>query len=262
MRLNLHSVTKEELINTGATIRYYFKESSYILMQTNHPVTIYYQRTKLRLEPGSVVWGRNFSLENSSNSVTSVTSLKFKLESTYEFQLSPFFIVAPIPIVITNLFDLVKHCEHSSHLMTQLSQITKELETQINVLSVKERNDTTILSDQRTQFLEGEIDRRLIKVNRFIRNNFHKPLTLQELADLISCHPVYLSNMYTKVFDKSPIKHIQTLRMNQAKKMLKDTNLTIHEITLKLGYVSTSQFSSLFKQYFNVSPTNYRNLFF
>jgi len=102
--------------------------------------------------------------------------------------------------------------------------------------------------------LSGKIDKRLITVNRYIRQHYEEPITLQTLADLIACHPVYLSQMYSKVFNTSPLKHLQTVRMQKAKEFLLYTNLTIAEITHRTGYVTHSQFGTLFKKTYGVTP--------
>lgn len=44
----------------------------------------------------------------------------------------------------------------------------------------------------------NKIDPRLIKINRYIRKYFEQPITLNTLAELIGCNPVYLSNTYKK----------------------------------------------------------------
>ncbi|WP_025691286.1 helix-turn-helix transcriptional regulator [Paenibacillus zanthoxyli] len=102
------------------------------------------------------------------------------------------------------------------------------------------------------------IDSRLIFIHRYIRTHFSQPLTLQQLADLISCNPVYLCNRFTKVFKISPIKQIQKFRMEEAQKLLLQTDMSVLEISRTLSYVSCSHFSKYFKRYFGITPLDYR----
>jgi YesN/AraC family two-component response regulator len=106
--------------------------------------------------------------------------------------------------------------------------------------------------------LNGKMDSRLIRVNRFLRDNCDKSLSLQQLADMIQCNPVYLCNTYSKIFKISPMKKLQILKMQKAKMWLKDTDISVFEISHKLGYVSSSQFAELFKRYHGVSPIEFR----
>ncbi|MFC5403440.1 helix-turn-helix transcriptional regulator [Cohnella soli] len=104
----------------------------------------------------------------------------------------------------------------------------------------------------------GRIDNRLIVANRHIRRHYDQPLTLQVLADLICCNPVYFCNTYSKVFKISPMKELQTIRMNKAAELLRSTHKSIKEIAANLCYVSSSQFSMKFKEYYNCTPNEYR----
>jgi AraC-like DNA-binding protein len=102
--------------------------------------------------------------------------------------------------------------------------------------------------------LHGPIDPRLLIVNRYIRKNYHQPLCLQYLSDLIGCHPVYLSNMYAKVFKVGPMQHLQRIRMQIAKRLVADPHTPIKEIARSLGYVTSSQFGAVYKKYYGTTP--------
>ncbi|WP_397386400.1 helix-turn-helix domain-containing protein [Paenibacillus sp. RRE4] len=108
--------------------------------------------------------------------------------------------------------------------------------------------------------LSGAIDCRLIKVNRYIRENYSQPLCLHTLSDIIQCHPTYLCNTYSKVFKISPMKYLQSIRMIKAAELLTQSNDSIGEIAKKLGYISNSQFTDLFKRWHGVPPMMYRSI--
>jgi len=117
----------------------------------------------------------------------------------------------------------------------------------------------TFQEPQDTPERKNRIDPRLIQVNRYIRKNYNSTLSLQELAKLAGVHPTYLSNTYSKVFKVSPIYFVNQLRMKKAKELLGQP-LTLNKIASILGYNSLSQFSSIFKRFFQKTPTQYREL--
>lgn len=128
---------------------------------------------------------------------------------------------------------------------------------------------THIVKDER--FVQGhtykhmnqynnKLDGKLLKINRYILKNYMKPITLYELAELVNYNPVYLSNVYSATFGVSPMKHIQQLRMIRAQKYLLETDLSVQKIANSVGYISTSQFCSLFKRYFQTTPFKYRRM--
>jgi YesN/AraC family two-component response regulator len=161
-------------------------------------------------------------------------------------------------IVSVRLIDSLAHIKQYFMELTVNKSLAFE---RINELEWKQsqifgRKDS--LENPKQNTFEGKIDNRLILVNRHIRMYYDKPLCLQDLAELIQCNPVYLSNTYSKVYGISPIKHLQNFKMKRATELLQNSALPVGEIANKLGYVSSSQFASLFKAYYGLTPTKYR----
>jgi len=59
----------------------------------------------------------------------------------------------------------------------------------------------------------------------------------------------------------SPLRYIQNLRIEDAKRKLEITQLTVDEITYQVGYNDSRSFSRLFKKHTNLSPDAYRKEF-
>lgn len=62
-----------------------------------------------------------------------------------------------------------------------------------------------------------------------------------------------------KVVGTTPNEYIRSLRMNKAAELLKDDRLTIAEVGYKVGIADPYYFSKMFKSFFGVSPSKYRN---
>ena len=60
--------------------------------------------------------------------------------------------------------------------------------------------------------------------------------------------------------DKTPLQYLQEVRLEQAKALLKHSNLTVAEIAFSVGYQDTSYFAALFKRMNAVTPIEYRHL--
>ncbi|QUL57069.1 helix-turn-helix transcriptional regulator [Paenibacillus tritici] len=135
----------------------------------------------------------------------------------------------------------------------QLENILDDLMIQLKPYSEESTNTNRII----VKPIVKKIDARLLLVHRHIRNNYCKPLTLNCLADLIKSNPVYLSNTFSKVFRISPMKFLQSVRMKKALEFL-NTDLPIKKIASSIGYISTSQFSDIFKRYYGQTPQEYR----
>lgn len=59
--------------------------------------------------------------------------------------------------------------------------------------------------------------------------------------------------------DMKPSDYLANLRMEQAKELLKNTDMRIKEISLKIGYEDDRVFMRRFKKYTGMTPGEYRN---
>lgn len=71
--------------------------------------------------------------------------------------------------------------------------------------------------------------------------------------------PSYLSTVFKKATGISINQYITKLRMEKSKEYLKNNQLTLTEIAHKIGYNDSFYFSKVFKRYFGISPSIYRN---
>ncbi|MBQ8284233.1 MAG: helix-turn-helix transcriptional regulator [Clostridia bacterium] len=108
------------------------------------------------------------------------------------------------------------------------------------------------------------IDRKEARLNdllRFINENLDKPLSNEMLAERYFAHPNHFIRAFKEKTGLTPAKYIKAKRMENAKRLLESTDLSILEITEKIGLVESTHFSKLFKEYYNFSPTQYRRNF-
>ena len=60
--------------------------------------------------------------------------------------------------------------------------------------------------------------------------------------------------------NKSPTEYLQSVRLGQAKGLLKDSNLNVAEIAHQVGYYDSSYFTELFTKAYGLNPKEYRRL--
>ena len=99
-----------------------------------------------------------------------------------------------------------------------------------------------------------------------IFNQFLQLLSSQEqkrqrvafYADQLHITPKYLSSISKKVSGKNPMRWITESTMQDCYSLLKDTDMSIKEISNKLGFPNSSFFSQYFREQANVTPMEYR----
>ena len=93
----------------------------------------------------------------------------------------------------------------------------------------------------------------------YIKENFeHSSLCLSDIARHANISPAYLSSLYKKVSGQSISDTIASLRIDSACRYLKETNLSLKEISNKCGYANQYYFSNSFKKKLGISPSAYR----
>ena len=95
-------------------------------------------------------------------------------------------------------------------------------------------------------------------VAQYIRNNYQQKISMQQLASAVHISPKYLRQKFHSTYGVSPQQYLIDIRMEQGKKLLRNTNYKIKEISASVGYDSQLDFSNLFKKKTGLSPKEYR----
>jgi two-component system response regulator YesN len=92
----------------------------------------------------------------------------------------------------------------------------------------------------------------------YIKENYSGQISLEELARYVNVHPVHLSRLFSKDVGNT-FKYILTeVRIEEAKRLLKDINYRVYEISCMVGYEKPRYFSELFRNVTGLTPLEYR----
>ncbi len=92
----------------------------------------------------------------------------------------------------------------------------------------------------------------------FIEKNYHRELSVEELADICKLNRSYFSKIFKEFTDCTPQEFIIRYRLAKAADQMKLTNDSIGEISAKCGYPNQLHFSRAFKKRYGVSPREWR----
>ncbi|CAH1215907.1 HTH-type transcriptional activator RhaR [Paenibacillus plantiphilus] len=94
---------------------------------------------------------------------------------------------------------------------------------------------------------------------RYIQENYQKPISLDTIAGEFECSVGYLSKLFKKHMNTSPIHYLGEVRIHHAKKLLLQTGATLQEIAEHTGYPDGYSLSRSFKRYEGIPPVQYRD---
>lgn len=92
----------------------------------------------------------------------------------------------------------------------------------------------------------------------YIQEHFGENLTVNDLAEHYGMSPNYFSSMFKKEMSRSAVNYITELRINQARELLYHSELSVVDISKKVGYEDSQYFFRVFKKYLGMTPLQYR----
>lgn len=92
----------------------------------------------------------------------------------------------------------------------------------------------------------------------YIRANYRENLSLENVAQQVFISPFYLSHLFKEELGITFVEYLTRIRMEEAKRLLKEPRLSIVAIASEVGYEDASYFSKVFKKNLSISPNQYR----
>jgi AraC family transcriptional regulator len=110
-----------------------------------------------------------------------------------------------------------------------------------------------------TQYLQEYVEC-IEDVKRYIRNHIHEPLDRETLASVAGFSIPHFHRVFTAHVGESAISYVRRMRMLRSGQKLRMGAVDITEVALAAGFDSHAAFSKAFKQYFGLSPSEFRQL--
>ncbi|RZJ80876.1 MAG: AraC family transcriptional regulator [Flavobacterium sp.] len=107
--------------------------------------------------------------------------------------------------------------------------------------------------------LKPEEMNRMLAVKDILVNNIDHPFSLRDLAHMVGTNEFNLKRNFKIAFGTTVYGYLNQYKMEMAKTMLLEKDITIAEISTKMGYTYPTHFSSAFKKYFGYLPNKLKS---
>ncbi len=115
------------------------------------------------------------------------------------------------------------------------------------------------LFDAAAESLRRGSDRRIEEAAEFIRSHYQHPgLSLEDVSKACNMSPGHLSTTFKRKHGLNFVEYLTTVRMESAKRALASSDLPTYVVAEKVGYDNPTYFSTAFKRYEGLTPTEYR----
>lgn len=94
---------------------------------------------------------------------------------------------------------------------------------------------------------------------RFLRKNIHRKLTLEDICHKFNYSKSFLCKVFKEQTGQSLMECFNQLKMEEAKRLLRQSNLSVTDIAGSLGFREVKYFDAIFKKFSGMTPVTYRN---
>ena len=114
---------------------------------------------------------------------------------------------------------------------------------------------------QLRQQYEDDANRPIRQAKQYIQNHYQEPISLETVSEIVGLSPAYFSTLFKKYEEEGFAKYLINVRIEQAKIILRESNVSIAEVCKKVGYNDLKHFNHTFEKMTGVKPTTYRKLY-
>ena len=93
----------------------------------------------------------------------------------------------------------------------------------------------------------------------YIKDHLEQALSLAQLAAVAQTSPAHFTRLFRHATGLAPHQYVLMCRMEQAKRLLAETDMPLSEIALQIGCADQSHFTALFRKHVALTPKTYRD---
>jgi len=97
------------------------------------------------------------------------------------------------------------------------------------------------------------------KIKKYIDTHYTENINLKSIAAKFYMNSVYLGQLFRKTYGAYFNEYLLTLRVEEAKRLLRQTDLRMYEVAEKVGFQNSDYFVTQFEKLEKLTPTDYRN---
>jgi AraC-like DNA-binding protein len=104
-----------------------------------------------------------------------------------------------------------------------------------------------------------EWNRRMLRARDAIDRSYAQPLNVPALARMVHVSEAHFIRTFKATFGETPYRYLQRRRVERSMYLLRETDRSVTEICLEVGFTSLGTFSRTFREIMGESPTEHRH---
>lgn len=161
------------------------------------------------------------------------------------------------------MLNALTFCSSQTEAYLQLDQLTQELNdvsTAIGMQRLVER--FCALHTKHFANVQKPISPAVSKAIAFCNEHYQEKISLERLANIAGFNKSYFSQLFHKETNMPFGDYLESIRIQNAQRLLRDLNLSISDIAEVVGFANQNYFTKVFKKQTGLVPSQYRRLLF
>ncbi|GIQ68898.1 DNA-binding response regulator [Xylanibacillus composti] len=162
---------------------------------------------------------------------------------------------------VSNIIRIMERMEVDFRSLPSLGPILTWQDLNISFLALKNLFQAFItdsmkaIGTQRKETSKGGIH----KIKCYIEDHYRENISLKSIAAHFYMNPVYLGQLFKKTYGLYFNDYLLRLRIEEAKRLLRQTDMRIYEVADAVGFSNADYFVTQFEKLEDMTPTEYRN---
>lgn len=157
----------------------------------------------------------------------------------------------PVSHKMYQIVDEIMNCERTG-IFKRMFLEAKVIE--LLLLQLEQFTDNSFLN---TSIKKVDVDK-IYAVREFILQNLDAACSLIDLAHKVGTNDFILKKGFKELFGTTVFAFWNNAKMEQAKQLLTEQNMTVSEVSRQIGYKNPRHFSAAFKRQFGILPSQFK----
>jgi two-component system response regulator YesN len=139
------------------------------------------------------------------------------------------------------------------------AEVTAQLDEQFNEHATFKLCEDIALTLCKLFAVESEDTNLITAIEKYIEKNFMDPsMGLNKISDEFQISESYFSHMFKEKTSVNFSTYLENIRMSEAARMIKETDISLNELYISVGYNNANTFRRAFKKIYGVTPSSMR----
>jgi len=158
------------------------------------------------------------------------------------------------PVKITECIKELEHYGEESGTLSdiRLSNVLENLFTEFLIEKLNPWKEAALRGHQEV----------IADISQYLKEHYHEPITIDEMAERCSMSKFHFLRIFKKIIGMSPYEYLKCCRINESKRLLKETAYSIGQIADMVGYGNVNIYIQNFRQCVGITPLKYRRSVF